>query len=90
MGLAATAPDDDEIESRRKRIEEVCGIERDVWKTYEDDPQATERDLRAAAACVVLVATMERGEEGTLDAVTFVDENGNRVEQERTCSVRCV
>jgi hypothetical protein len=84
MGLAVTAPDDGEIKSRRERIEEVCGSGRGVWKTYEDNSGAIEEDLRAAAACVVLVATMERGEEGTLDEVTFVDENGNRVEQERT------
>ena len=32
----------------------------------------------------MLVATIERGEEGTLDAVTFVDENGNKVVQEQT------
>ena len=36
------------------------------------------------AANVSKVATMERGEEETLDAVTFVDANGNRVGQERT------
>ena len=81
MGLAVTAPDDGEIKSRRERIEEVYGSGGDVWKTYKDDLDAIEKGLQAAAACVVLVATIERGKEGTLDAIAFVDKDGDKVVQ---------
>ena len=82
MGLEVIAPDEDEIKSRRGRIEEVYGSGRDVWKAYKDDLEAIEEGLQAAAACIVLVATIERGEKGTLDAVTFVDEDGDKVVQD--------
>jgi hypothetical protein len=88
MGLAAIASNADEIKGRRERTEKVCGIKEGAWKAHENDPQATKKDLLAAAACVVLVATTETGEKETLDAVTFVDANGNRVKQERN-SVQC-
>ena len=90
MGLAAIASNADESKSRRERTETVCEIEKGACKAHENDPQATKKDLLAAAACVVLVATTETGEKETLDAVNFVDANGDKVEQKRTsCSVLC-
>jgi hypothetical protein len=67
VGLEVIAPDANEIKSRRGRIKEVYGSEKvaKVWKTYKNNLEAIEEGLRAAAACIVLVATIERGKEGT-------------------------
>jgi hypothetical protein len=78
MGLNVIAPDKNEIKSCRGRIEEMYGSEGDtsIWEEYKSNPEAREKGLQAAGACIVLVATLERGGTRTLDVVTFADKHG--------------
>jgi hypothetical protein len=92
MGLKVIASNKDEIKSRRRRIEEMYGIEGDtkIWEEYKNNPGAREEGLQAAGACIVLVATLERGGAETLDEFTFVNEHGDKVAPERTSMLSTV
>jgi hypothetical protein len=51
--------------------------ETSIWEEYKNNPEAREKGLQAAGACIVLVATLERGGANTLDVITFADKNDN-------------